>query len=85
MFTRDSRCNTPEIKFRFAMKKIMITLLFIPAEMKYNFVSGVVGVNRPIKICTQTIGTSMLVCWNMVGGRNAGIYWRSFTLNQHSN
>ena len=29
-------------------KKIMFTLLFITGEMKYNFVSRVVGVNRPM-------------------------------------
>ena len=31
------------------MKKILFTLLFIAGGMKYNFVSAVVGVNRPIK------------------------------------
>ena len=48
------------MKFRFAMKKIMFTLLLIANEMKYNFVSVVVEVNRPIKIYKQTIETSML-------------------------
>ena len=48
------------MKFRFAMKKIMFTLLLIANEMKYNFVSVVVEVNRTIKIYKQTIETSML-------------------------
>ena len=39
----------PEMKFCFAMKKILFALLFIAGEMKYNFVSPVVGVNQPIK------------------------------------
>ena len=39
----------PEMKFCFAMKKILFTLLFIAGEMKYNFVSPVVGVNQPIR------------------------------------
>ena len=44
----------------FCYEKNMITLLFITDEMKYNFVSGVVGVNRTIKICKQTIEKSKL-------------------------
>ena len=37
------------MKFRFTLKKILFTLLFIATEMEYNFVSGVVRVNRPLK------------------------------------
>ena len=37
------------MKFRLVMKKILFTLLFIAGGMKYNFVSAVVRVNRPIK------------------------------------
>ena len=36
------------MKFRFALKK-MFTLLLLPSEMKYNFVSRVVGVKRLLK------------------------------------
>ena len=38
-----------EMKFHFAMKKIMFTLLFTSSEMKENFVSELVGVKWPIK------------------------------------
>ena len=34
----------PEMKVRSAMKKILLKLLFIASKMKWNFVSGVVGV-----------------------------------------
>ena len=44
----------------FCYEKNVITLLFITGEMKYNFVSRVVGVNRTIKICKQTIEAIML-------------------------
>ena len=43
----------PEMKFHFAMKKLIFTLLFIADEMKCNFVSREVGVKRPIKKCKQ--------------------------------
>ena len=42
------------MKFCFAVKKILFTLLFIPCEMKCNFFLGVVRVKQPIKICKQT-------------------------------
>ena len=38
-----------EIKFRFAMKKFLFTLLFIAGRIKCNFFSGVVGQKRLIK------------------------------------
>ena len=38
-----------EMKFRFAMKKFLLTLLFIAGRIKCNFFSGVVGQKRPIK------------------------------------
>ena len=38
-----------EKKFRIAMKKYMFTLLFIAREIKCNFASRVVGVNRLFK------------------------------------
>ena len=42
IFTWDRRWNIPEMKFCFAMKKFQFTLLFIAAEIKCNFFSGVV-------------------------------------------
>ena len=63
------------MKFRFTMKKILLTLLFIADEMKVFFkVLGVVGVNRPIKKCKQTRARYR---GNHVGNNNADI----FTLN----
>ena len=53
----------PEMKFHFAMKKLIFTLFFIADEMKCNIVSREVGVKRPIKKCKQPerdIETSML-------------------------
>ena len=41
------------MKFPFAMKKFLFELLFVAGEMKYNFVSGAVGVSLPIKKCKQ--------------------------------
>ena len=49
MFSSEGVYVIPEMKFCFAMKKILFILLFIAGRMKYNFVSGVVGVNQPIK------------------------------------
>ena len=43
-----------EMKFRSIMKKILFILLFIADEMKWNFVSQVVGVKQPIKKSKQT-------------------------------
>ena len=42
------------MKFCFIMKKNLFPFLFIADKMNYNFVSGVVRVNDPIKICKQT-------------------------------
>ena len=42
IFTWDRKWNIPEMKFCFAMKKFQFTLLFIAAEIKCNFFSGVV-------------------------------------------
>ena len=52
----------PEMQFYCAMKNFLFTLLFIPGEMKCNFISGVVGVKRPIKKCNpeRDIKRSML-------------------------
>ena len=72
----------PKMKFRFAMKEILFTLLFIAGEMKCNIVLGVVGVQRPIKKCKQTRARYRD---KDVGGKNASIYLRNFMLNQHSN
>ena len=61
--------------------KILFALLFIAGKMKYNFVSGVIGVNRPINKCKQTRARYRE---KHVGDNNAGIYWRSFMLNHHN-
>ena len=39
----------PGMKFHFAMKKNLFTLLDIADEMKRNFISGLVVLKRPIK------------------------------------
>ena len=43
----DPRWNIPETKFRFT--KILFKLLVITGETKWNFISGLVVVKRPIK------------------------------------
>ena len=53
------------MKFRFVMKKILLT------KMRYNFVSGVVGMNQSLKKCKQT---GMRYRDKHVGGNNTGIY-----------
>ena len=60
----------PKMKFRSSMKKIL-------------FASGVVGVKRTINNVSRP--DQDIYDDNHVGGNNAGIYRRSFTLNQHSN
>ena len=60
----------PEMKFRFALKK-MFTLLLLPSEMKYNFVSRVVGVKRSIKKCKQIRARYKV---KHAGGSNVGIF-----------
>ena len=61
----------PKMKFRLAMIKILFTLLFVAGEMKCNFVSEVVGVNRPIRKCKQT---KVRYRDKHVGGNSTGIY-----------
>ena len=82
-----SRCHfkkvfTWDLKWNFVSSWRKFKLLLIAGEVKYNFVSGVVGVNRPIKKCKQT---RTRYRDKHVGDNSAGIYWRSCTLNQHSN
>ena len=49
VFTWDPKWNIPGMKFHFAMKKNLFTLLDIAGEMKRNFISGLVVLKRPIK------------------------------------
>ena len=58
------------MRFRFGIKKILSALIFNVGRMKYNFVSGVVGVNRPIKKYKQT---RVRYRNKHVGGNNTGI------------
>ena len=53
------------------MKKILFALLSIMGETKWNLVSGVVRVKRPIKKSEQT---RTRYRDNHVEGNNAGIY-----------
>ena len=78
MFIWDPKWNINGMKFRFAMKNILFTLLFIAGEIKYNFVSGVFGVNQPIKKSKQTRARYID---KHVRGNNAGIYYGTFMLN----
>ena len=41
--------SRPKMKFCFAITKILPISLLIAYEMKFNFVSGVAGVKRPLK------------------------------------
>ena len=42
--TLESVFMRPEVKSHFAIKNVLITLLFIAGKMKCNFISGVVRV-----------------------------------------
>ena len=66
------------MKFLFAIKKNLFTLLFIADEKKYDFVSGVVGVNQSIIKCKQT---RLRYRGKHVGGNNTDIYYEIFALN----
>ena len=60
MFTWNPRRNLPEMKFQPTIKEIVFTLLFIPGELKGNFVSEVVWGKQSIPYKSQ----SFLFWWN---------------------
>ena len=68
-----------EISFRH--EKYFVYITFIAGEIKYNLVSGVFGMNQPIKKCKQT---RVRYIDKHVRGNNAGIYYGTFMLNQRS-
>ena len=71
---------TPKMNFH-STEKFLFTLVFIPGEMKWNFVSRVAILGRPNKKFNQTRAGYK---GRHVRGNYSGINWRSFTLNQRN-
>ena len=76
----------PEMKYKrneisFLHEKYFVYITFYCREMICNFVSGVLGVNQPIKKCNSTRARYI---GKHVQGINAGIYYGAFMLNQLS-
>ena len=87
LLQRSSGClYEPEMKYKrneisFLHEKYFVYITFYCGEMICNFVSGVLGVNQPIKKCNSTRARYI---GKHVQGINAGIYYGAFMLNQLS-
>ena len=98
MVIGDPKWSIPEKKFRFPMKKILFTLLVLADEMKWNLISGMVVVKRPIKKYKQTIRGNFWI-WLLERGWTISLfcqicqalsqlhphYWFSFRIFQYPN